>query len=359
MDNRAHDFGRDGNRMNSHIVSSRWCSVTCLSAVFALGGVFSPSLAFSAGEQDAGVAYLMPGHGKVAVLRGGSTSDVTSTCMAVQEADSIDLGTDSTATVVFPDGVYSLNTAGIYKIRDIAVTKVVADKEEEIQPVLGVRGRGNSLMDSGSAKLVMPPARLFDGVKPPVMRDPTTDTGLTVLSPRGNTFSAEPELVWTGDKKRTYSVSIVPLDQTETESQSFVLTNVVGCEMTWPHAVWSELKRGQSYRVVVISGEFSTDENQTFSIVTADKAGELTASLDKVGAVLPEGPAILFVRGNLLASDRWGCYAEARLLAFQLHQSDPSNDVYLKLMQRCYAGLGIADGYWATQRKIDSLQSGK
>jgi len=269
------------------------------------------------------------------------------TCVPLQQGDSISLGDGGGATVLLPARAYVIRTPGTYRIGEAEVRQVKGETDTAVDPVLGARG--SALLSTQPEPLVMPPKMLFAAVKPSVMR---AGAKIEVLSPLGETLSATPDLVWTGEKTNEYTVQVLPqsLVRGTTDMSPVTLT---GCTLKWASAGWPPLKRGTSYRVSITRrGMLLTDETHVFTVADTALAAGIENRIQSIEKDLPAGVARELTKASLLANPDHAFYAEARLIAAGLLKDDRRNPIYLKLMQRCYAGMGSAQGVIAVERRL-------
>ena len=298
-------------------------------------------------EAITAIGYLMDVKGQVGVLRGGTKLSISLSCIHLQIDDIISLGGEGHATVLLPDRAYVINKAGKYRIAEVDVVEVKENSETTVDPVLGTRG--NPLLGRVSEQVVLPPKVLFAAVKPPVMR---TVSKIEVLSPSGLTLNTTPDLVWTGSETNEYAVQIMPIEAAMTNA-AFPPINITGCKLKWSQTGWPSIKRDKSYRVVLSQqGEVLTDASHTFHVADAAAAQKMEPKIAAIEKDLPAGIGREMVEANLMANPEYGYYAEARLIVVGLLKKDPQNPIYLRLMQRCYAGMGSAQGYESVERRL-------
>ena len=293
------------------------------------------------------IGYLMDLKGNVTVMREGAAANTRSSCSTLQREDVISIGDDSGATVLLPTRAYVIRAPGKYRIAEAEVVQVKSDGDVSVDPILG--SRGNPLLDSGPGQLIMPPKALFAAVKPPIMR---AGKKITVLSPSGLTLSTTPDLVWTGAKTNKYIVQVIPIDAGETAA-SLPAVRVTGCTLKWADSGWPAVTRGSPIRVMIVrQGQLLTDESHCFTIADDDLAAKTEQRFAAIEKDLPAGVARELIKASMLANPDYGFYAEARIIAVGLLKNDLGNPIYLKLMQRCYAGMGMAEGVVAVERRL-------
>jgi hypothetical protein len=332
-----------------------------VSIVGALIGMSLPSSLHGVGdpEPESGKGYLLDAKGEVVLTRSGQQIKSSSACAAIRVGDVLSLGADGAATVLFPEGAYLIKGPRTFRVSDGRIVRVTAGIDAEVQPALAIRGTNSAVLHFGSDDLVMPPAGLLFAGKPLVMRQQKgLPTATIVLSPRSATLSRTPELVWAGDNTADYSVSVSARNERREGKSSFPEAKVKGCRLKWAQTGWPPLAREAAYEVIIREGDRYVlfDEEQTFWLLDEKKAESLNSRLADIDKALPKGQANLFVKANLLAAEKWGCYAEARLLAKELIDQEPENLYYLKLWQHCYAKLGILQGVEAIDKKIKELR---
>lgn len=296
---------------------------------------------------DSAVGYLMDLRGDVRLLRNDVPSVPKALCIPLIPGDLITMPASGSATILLPNRAYVIQTPGSYRIVETEVLQVSSQGDTTVPPVLG--SRGNNLLTPGADLLILPPKMLFAAVKPPLMR---AVTKTAVLSPRGWIVGTTPDLVWTGDKNDTFSVQVLPCSNNPTAFASLPV-QVTGCELRWSDTGWATLPRGATFRVLIRRSEVElTDETATFSTVEASQAARVEQSIADIEAALPPGVGRDLTKANLLAYHEPSFFAEARLILVNLLKRDPNNAVYLKLMQHCYAGMGIAEGVEAVERRL-------
>lgn len=299
------------------------------------------------GDQGPAVGYLMDLKGSVVILRSGSNTATGASCIPLEKGDVVSLGGDGSATVLLPDRAYVIHKAGRYRIAEADVVEVKDVGETAVDPVLGTRG--SPLLGGATEQVVMPPKMLFAAIKPPVMR---AVSNTEVISPCGLTLSTTPDLVWTGNETNEYAVQVVPIVPGK-EGNSLPMVKVAGCKLNWARTGWPSLRRDESYRVVIVwQGEVLTDAGHVFLVADAEVADKMTQKVAAIEKALPAGRARELAKASLLTNPDYCFYAEARLIVVSLLKGDPNNPIYLRLMQRCYAGMGSAQGFASVERRL-------
>jgi len=300
-----------------------------------------------------GIGYLMDVKGGVSVLRDGAPVPTTASCILLAKDDVVSLGADDSATVLMSDRAYVIKQTGKYRIAEPDVVEVKGSGESAIEPALGMRGTPQHL--GGAVRpIIMPPKMLFASVKPPVMR---AVTKIEVLSPCGQTLSATPDLVWTGPETNEYTVQVVPISIGEAGA-AFPTVSIVGCKLNWNKTGWPSLGRDESYRVVITrQGEVLTDSSHVFHVIDAQTMHRIEPKIAAIEKDLPEGVGRKLAMISQMIDPNIGLYAEARLVVVDLLKKDPKNVIYLRLMQRCYAGMGSAQGFMAVEKRLNTADS--
>lgn len=298
-------------------------------------------------DDDVAVGYLMDCKGTVLVNRGSNSVPFHSSCFPLQKGDSVSLGDGGGATVLLPSRAYVIHAPGRYRIMETELRQIKGEGDSSVEPVLG--SRGSSLLESGAEPLVTTPKMLFAAVNPPVMR---AGARIEVLSPNGLTLSLTPDLVWTGNQTNEYAIQVIPLSD-ERMATNYPTMKITGCVVKWAQTGWPRLRRGEAFRVVISRrGDLLTDDSHTFCVVGDGLASRMQKNISMIENKLPSGVARDFTKASLLASPNIGFYAEARLMAVDLLKDDMRNPVYLKLMKRCYVGMGLAQGVMAVERRL-------
>ena len=300
------------------------------------------------------VAYLLDSTGTIEVQRGGTPMAVTGTCLPLEVGDSVFAAEESSATVVFPLGAYVLAGPGRFHITAQSVNRTESEgNDNKVRPALGSRGSDNALMQIAAEQLIQPPPKLFAAVKPPLMRD---TAGLEVLSPRGAVWTTTPEIITTGNTNQEYAVVVSTLTRGHSWKSASKSCSVTGYQVAWKDAQWPALERGVAYQIEILrDGESLTGEDQTFRVLDAEAAEILQKQIHIIDRSVPNGCANLLLKASLLSRSDWKCFSEARRLAVELRRHDPDNPVYLILLQQCYVGLGLWEGYRSVQELLDSI----
>ena len=329
------------------LMPAKFYNTACLLMLLGLGS----GIVF-AQEQSAekSVAYLLDQKGSIELVRSGQNVPLKTSCVSLFSDDSLKLGRDSSATVIFPSSAYVVSNAGTYFVKESEVLRTGDGKEDAIDPVVGFRGQRNALLQTDPPKLVMPPGQLFAAVKPPLMR---AGSFLNVLSPRGSVLSTSPDIVWTGDKSKEYILNLVTLKGEAVQRTEKPVT-VKGCQISWKDTKWPELRRDGVYRIeVFMDGNKVTGDDQNFSILDSIKAARINQELDLADKSLSSDSARCFVKANILARPYNACYSEARLMLVKLLKNDRTNETYLRMLLQCYAQLGLGEGFKAVQEQLD------
>jgi hypothetical protein len=321
--------------------SSTWYLMLAVCIATACGA-FAQSIATASA-----VGYLMDHRGTVSVLRDGSNAMTSASCVSLQKDDIVSLGADSHATVLLPDRAYVISKSGKYRIAEVDVVEVKETGETAVDPIMGTRG--SPLLANAAEHLVMPPRMLFAAVKPPVMR---AGAKIEVLSPCDLTLTTMPDLVWTGNETNQYTVQVVAMEPGKADA-TLPPVKITGCKLKWTKTRWPSMKRDESYRVVISrQGDVLTDDSHTFLVADATAAQKMEHKIAAIEKDMPAGMGREMVEASLLANPDYGYYAEARLIVVGLLKGDPRNPIYLHLMQRCYVGMGSAQGYEAVERRL-------
>jgi len=271
----------------------------------------------------------------------------------LRDEDALALTENAFARVVFPTDIYELGTAGDYLIR--APGSVVSNSDSrEGCPILSMRGRSepdNPLLAIAKDDLVLPPGDLFAYVKPPVIR---ASQGVKVLSPRGQIYSRTPTLEWESTPGVAYQASLTVVGQENTSKQRFPWVACPTSTLAWADTDWPPLNRGDvCFLKLRENGRIVTGEEASFFVLPKNDAASLESALAALHQVVEPGSARSFVQANLFLRSDWDCAAEARTLAQSLVDSEPTNHTYLKLLQRCYARLGLPEEVRTIGRMVD------
>ena len=280
------------------------------------------------------VAYLFTGDTNVVLLRADgamtTTQRVATTAFALFKGDKILAFSDAQSFVVHPDRVTSLTGPGRFRLDE---NGIVFDLSEEKQrPGIVLSG------------VLSPEALLSEAEAVP---EPMQDAEWVVLSPVGNTLSATPPLVWMSregnDDEGACEVSLESVDGSGGNSIGPVA--VIGGRLDWSQTGWDPLPRGSSWRVVLRSeGRLVSDPGFIFHVLSDEEAQGLDARFKDVRALLGENrPASLFAQASVLLLYQPACAAEARLISQQLRADAKENILYLCLMRRAYAEMGLPE----------------
>lgn len=275
-------------------------------------------------------AYLFTGDTNVVLLRADgdmtTTQRVATTAFALFEGDEILSPSDAPGVVVHPGRVTQLTGAGRYRL----------DADGQVIEI----SEGKSLPGAYLPGILSPEALLAEEKLVP---GATQDTEWIFLSPAGNTLSATPPLVWMSregdDDKGACEVS---LESVEGAGAIGPVTASEG-RLDWSQTDWKPLPRGSSWRVVLRRAERPvSDPGHIFQVLSDEEAQGLDARLKDVRALLGENrPASLFAQASTMLLNHPACAAEARLITQQLREGAKENILYLCLMRRAYAEMGL------------------
>ncbi len=299
------------------------------------------------------VAYLLDARGVVQLDRSGIISVDNEGCVVLQKEDLITLGSNGSATVLFPENAFHLDRPGTYRIVMADVVRTIEGKEDSVEPILGMRGRQNSLLPTDRAGLVMTPPDLFASVKPLLMR---AGAASDILCPVGTVYSTMPALEWIGEESAEYEVSIRLISDNALKDQ-FPWRKVRGCRVPWNITGWPKLKRGEcGFLIVRKDGKLFMDTDAVFFIMDSKTAEPLLTLLDDIDTRFSEGITRDFLKANILLHPKWGCASEASVLARALVVTAPNNSVFLELLGKCYTEIGSSAGMKEVQNKLDTIR---
>lgn len=292
------------------------------------------------------IAYLTSTGGALRVHRDGHPVPSEEAITVLKVGDTIEVGKEGSATILYPEKMYQLSG----KKRALLTAQGLQDADDGKQfTPRSMKGR----------QLAMAPGKLLSTVEPPPkMRALTAD--VTIMTPRGKVLSRTPPIIWTGDENAERWIAIMSVQENGETVQVRKPIRARGGKVSWEETGWAPLERGGPYAVYIWDSaqeRLLSGRSQTLSILEGEEAQQLQANLERVDEMVSDTTTRHFLRANMLMSRPWDCYSEARVEAVALYQQAPGSVPVLKLLQRCYAQLGMERAVKELQKKLDTISS--
>ncbi len=365
-ENEVDDAGHNGKI----ILFSRWQRVITAAAAAAVLIVvlwlahFTPDEPPPTPVERKQVAYLLDIQEQIRLLRPDESGKIPGKILKQDPAsvvlysqDEISVPEGGAAKVIFPGSVYILSEGNHFRVREDALERQEQGSWHAQRPVMSTPDAEDALAILEAERIALPPDRMFAQITPRDVR--AVEPKVTVLSPRGRTLSQTPTFIWEDPSEKddpVYELAIALLDEIGEPAAASSWHETGQQKFSWDETGWPDAQRGQQYMVYIRrNGELLTDGSFRFHIMSQQDAEALGERLSTIKETLPEGRARLFLKANLLMSERWRCHAEARMKAETLVSSAPGDVTYLKLLQHCYQALDLSEKVREVQRRLDAL----
>ncbi len=312
------------------------------------------------------VAYLLDIRGEIRLSRPDAEEKILrpdAGSELLYSQDEVFIPEGSQATVMFPGRAYNLTENDHFRVLADTVEREEDGRWYAQKPSISVFSEHDAIVTLNEEQIVKAPERMFAAVTPRKLRwFLAVKPRVTILSPRGRTLSDAPYFIWRdsteeeAEEKPVYEVSVILLDEMGEPEAASSWYETEQREFTWDDTGWPDARRGREYIVHIRRNEeLLTDGRDTFRIMGKKEADNFKRRLDAIRETLPEGQSRLFLKANLLMSEKWRCYAEARIKAAELVDSYPEDVTYLKLLQHCYQALEMPENVREVQKRLDKI----
>lgn len=281
------------------------------------------------------VAFLIDIQGKVVIVRNNKEIEAMNSCEKLFIGDKLQPQKDASAKVMFEDAIFDIASPSRYELKSKDVSllaSVESDKGNDLKPSLTTRGNH---LSGNPTKLSLPPARLLAQITSPITRG---DNDAIILSPKGIISNPAPDIVISGKANDMYQLSIVNIVDSQTIGPAI---QIKGCStVRWADTKWPDLLSGEVYSAKVELNEKikNTSATSFWLMSTADKE-KMTTLLDDMLKNTRSETSQRFIKANSLYIN--SCLAEARIIAVELNNKEPNNEIFIALLKLCNAGIGI------------------